>query len=274
MTVCIAALADVGKSVVMACDTMLSGSDFSGDKVAFKLYPLSDRFHWWAMVSGDDITHIVPIIEAATLNLLGLSGSSNDRATVERAVVAAYQDVRTRYAEDLVLAPIGMTMETWRSCPEWQGHLVEKLEGVDLGCQLLVAGFDWVGDGHIFTVENPGVAKNHDFAGWASIGSGAYSAIGTLLYHSVNYEMQLARVLYHVCEAKFMAESAPGVGKHTVVKILNSTMPVKQPSELSEDFIAKIRNDWEREGRPRVPTGTLAGIQMLLKNGSFGESTQ
>jgi len=222
------------------------------------------------MVAGD-ITHVAPIIDAATLALLGLSDATNTLSLVERALVVAYQSVRMQYAKDLVLAPIGMTMEALERNSERQG-LTEKLERVDLGCQLLVAGFDWAGDGHIFTVENPGIGHNHDLAGWASIGSGAFSAISTLLHHSVNHEMELARVLYHVCEAKFMAESAQGVGRHTVVKVLNATTPIQAPSELSEDFIATIRSDWEKEGRPRVPKSTLDGIRLLLRKGSFAGS--
>lgn len=272
MTVCIAALADVGKSLAMACDSMLSSAELSGDRVAYKLYPLSDRFQWSAMVAADDLTHVVPVIEAAILALIGLSDSTNNLTEIERAVVTAYQGVRMQYAEDSVLSPIGMTMESIRQNPV--GHLAERVERVDLGCQFLVAGFDWAGDGHIFTVEHPGVARNHNVSGWASIGSGAYSAISTLLHHSVNYEMELARVLYHVCEAKFMAESAGGVGKHTVVKVLNAATPVKAPSELSEDFIAAIRSDWEKEGMPRVPKSTLAEIRTLLEKGSFGGSVK
>jgi hypothetical protein len=209
MTVCIAALADVGKSLVMACDSMLSTIEFSGDKVAFKLYPLSDRFHWWAMIAADDLSHVVPIIDAATLRLLDLSDANNTVAHTERAVVAAYQDVRTQYAQDFILVPIGLTMQDLKEHRP-DNSLVDELNSVDLRCQVLVAGFDRDGDGHIFSVENPGIGKNHDPVGWASIGAGGYSATSTLLHHSVNFEMELARVLYHVCEAKFMSESAAG----------------------------------------------------------------
>jgi 20S proteasome alpha/beta subunit len=271
MTVCVAALADVGKSIVLACDSMLSGGEFSGDKVAHKLYPLSGQFHWCAMAAGDDITHIAPVIDGAVLGLLGLTDVTNTAENVERTVVAAYQNVRIRHAEDMVLAPIGMTMESFLQKTEWQNNLVDELRAVDLGCQVLVAGFDWTGDGHIFTVEHPGIVRNHDFSGWASIGNGAYSAISMLLFHSVSYDMELARVIYHVCEAKFMAESAPGVGKHTVVKVMKPDMLVATPSELSSDCISKIRDEWESQGKPRIPTSALDGIREILETHPFGK---
>jgi len=273
MTVCIATLADVGKSLVMVCDAMLSGIDFSGDRVAYKLYPLTEA--WWVMVAGDDITHIVPVIEEVTLRLAVLTAATNTLAYVERVVVESYQKVRMQHAGDLVLAPIGVTLERfWQDSDLFQGYLTERLASVDLGCQFLVAGFDWAGDGHIFTVENPGIARNHDLAGWASIGNGAMTATSTLLYYSVNYTMELARALYHTCEAKFMSETAPGVGKHTVVKIMNAGTGGKTPSELSEEFIARIREDWDKFGRPRAPKSALDGIGVLLREGGFTPSSK
>ena len=243
---------------------MLSGIEFSGDRVAYKLFPLAPNLQWWAMVAGDDVTHIIPVLEAANLALVRLSPEMNTLANVERIVTKAYHDVRLQYADDLVLAPIGLTMEAlWRN-PQWQKDLVEKLGQVDLGCQILVAGFDRDGDGHIFTVEHPGIARNHDLAGWAAIGSGAFSAVSTLLLHSVNYEMEVVQVLYHVCEAKFMAESASGVGKYTIAKVISPKIPTDPAADLSQEVIAAIRDDWERDGRPRIPKSTISGLRKLL----------
>lgn len=265
MTVCIAALADVGNFIAVACDSMLSALEFSGDKIAHKLFPLSDKFQWAAMISGADLTHVVPVLEASVLQMLSLSDATNSLMNVESALTRAYRTVRHRYVEDLILSPIGLSFEAWQKKPEWEPYLVDKMAAVTLGCELLVAGFDYIGDGHILTVENPGIVKNHDLVGWAAIGSGTYSAMATLLHHSVNSEMGLARVLYHVCEAKFMAESALGVGEHTTAMVLKPNAPFKDRCELSESFIKAIREDWERDGKPRVPKGTLEGIAAQLK---------
>ena len=264
MTVCTAALGDLGKSLVLACDSMLSIPDASGDRVAFKLYPLTDRYQWWVMIAADDVTHIVPIIEAAVLGMLNLTDETNTRENVERIFVAAYQKIRLRYAEDLILSPLGVTFDQFIDSAEWQARFTEDLLAVNLGCEFLVAGFDWNGDGYIFSVEHPGIVRNHNVTGYASIGVGAYSAVSMLLHHSVNYEMELARVLYHVCEAKFMAESAPGVGKHTVVKIATSTGRM-DAYEASTELIGGIRTAWEREGKPRVPSGFVEHLRNTLK---------
>lgn len=268
MTVCIAALADVGKSLVLACDSMLSGESFSGDHTALKMYPLTAPFQWWAMVAGD-VSHAVPIIESAVLGLFGLSDSTNTRETVERAVVSAYQGVRRQLAEDLVLTPIGANWGSVQGESVFAAKLAEELKQVSVGCELLVAGFDWSGDGYIFSVTHPGIVRNHNVCGYEAIGTGAYNAMATLMYHSVNQEMKLAPVLYHVCESKFMAESADGVGRHTHVKIATGAGKM-DAYELSDEFIDGIRKAWEDEGRPRVPRNLIGHLERELKRHPAG----
>jgi len=244
---------------------MLSALEFSGDQIAFKLYPLSDKLQWAGLISGDDLTHIVPLLEAMTLELFSLSDSTNSLTNVELALTRAYKNVRDRFVQDSVLSPIGLDFESIRHRRDWDPYLVEKLEAVNLGCELLIVGFDNIGRGHILTVEHPGIVRNHDPIGWVASGSGSVTATGMLLHHSVSWEMELARVLYHVCEAKFMAESAFGVGEHTTAMVLKPNMSLKDHCELSEEVIKLIREDWEREGKPRVPKGTLKALSEQLK---------
>jgi len=247
MTVCIAALADLGKSLVLVCDSRLSAGEVSGDRAANKMFPLSDQFQWWAMVSANDITQVPSVLDAVVHSLFRVSDSTNTAAIVERCVLEAYMAIRMRYAADLVLSPIGFTVERFLANSERHPDLKEKLSAVDLGCELLVAGFDFAGDGFIFTVEHPGDVRSHTFAGWASIGSGANEAINSLLRHSVNYTMELPRVLWHACESKFRAELSEGVGRHTVVKVADGAGKM-DAYEASEALIDNIRGAWERGG--------------------------
>ncbi len=262
---CIAAMADLGKSLALACDGMLSSTDFSGDAVAYKVHPLSTKFHWMAMFAGDNLTHIMPVISRIQIAFTSLTEDSNRAELIKRVAQAAYQTERMQFAQDLVLAPLGMNLEGFLKNSEWRTEsLVSRLETVSIECDFLIAGFDSDGDASIFTIEHPGVVRDHGVTGWASIGSGAYSATSTLLYHSVNWEMKGARVLYHVAEAKFMAESASGVGKHTHLMFIPSASKVSG-QELSDEFIASIRTAWEIEGRPRVPEGYLNIIESALR---------
>lgn len=271
MTVCIAGLADVGKSIVISCDSMISTSEFAGDRVAFKMYPLAAPIGIWeAMIAGNEISQVVPVIDRANSLLLALHPDSINAEGVGRAFADAYQSIRREYAQDQVLSPFGVTMAEFRSDgPRIFGdsyrEVAADLMRVDLGCQFLLAGFDVDGDGHILSIENPGVVKNHDPVGFWAIGSGAFSALSALFFHSMRFDMPLAKVLYHVCEAKFMAESAFGVGKHTTVRIVTCDSEVSDTNELKEEMIENIRNAWQGDGRPRVPLWAIQKLEEMLK---------
>jgi len=270
VTVCVAGMADAGKSLVLSCDSMISTGDFSGDHVAFKLYPLAAATGTWsAMMCGDDITHVWPVIQEANERLIRIGRDSVTEETVGRAFAEAYQSVRRIHAQDEVLSPFGITFEQFRSdgariFADSYREVARDLMQVDLECQFLVAGFDRDGDGHILTIENPGTVRNHDPVGFWAIGSGANSALGILFFHSVRGDLPLARVLYHVCEAKFMAESALGVGKHTTVRVLTYDSREWDHTELNEASIETIRNVWEKEGKARVPPAAIAAFEREL----------
>lgn len=270
MTVCIAGMADVGKSLVLSCDSMISTGDFSGDHVAFKLYPLAAPTGTWsAMMCGDDIAHIWPVIQAANDRLVEIKADSLTSEAVGRAFANAYQYVRRAHAQDQVLSHFDVTIEQFRSNgPSIFGDSYREVAGdltrIDLGCQFLLAGFDRDGDGHILEIDNPGIVRNHDPVGFWAIGSGAQSALGILFFHSVRGDLPLSRVLYHICEAKFMAESAIGVGRHTTVRVLTHDSKEWDHSELTEDLIDNIRRVWEFEGKPRVPQLAISKLEETL----------
>jgi hypothetical protein len=267
MTVCIAAMADVGKSIVIACDSMISTGEVSGDRVAFKIYPLgTNEKVWVAMMAGDDISQVSPVIQEANSRLLGIQANQLTTEAVGNEFVAAYQSVRRKYAQDQILSPFGITMEDFRNnglqiFGDSYREVAADLTRIDLGCQFLLAGFDRDGDGHILSVSNPGIVKHHDPVGFWAIGSGSYSALSMLFYHSIRADLPLPLILYHTCEAKFMAESAFGVGKHSTVQIItHDSRPQDLVYEQSQEFVSEIRRAWETDGRPHVPQWAIAGI--------------
>src|ERR1700728_2840205 len=268
MTVCVAGMADAGKSLVLSCDSMISTGEFSGDHVAFKLYPLAAATGIWsAMMCGDDISHVWPVVQEANERLIRIGWDAITEDSVGRAFAEAYQAVRRMHAQDEVLSPFGVTFEQFRSDgPRIFGdsyrEVASELAQIDLGCQFLLAGFDRDGDGHILTIENPGVIRNHDPVGFWAIGSGANSALGILFSHSMRGDLPLARVLYHICEAKFMAESALGVRKHTTVRVLTHDSNQWDHTELNKASIESIRTVWEREGKARVPQAAIVVLEL------------
>jgi hypothetical protein len=241
MTVCIAAKADMGKSLVLACDQWLSNT-YVGGNVADKLFPLSNMYKWWALTAGHKIVHISTVIDAAIHSLLRISNPlDNTEEIVQRCVLEGYRFVRQRHATDLVLAPIGLTYDYFitnlASCPEEK----QRIEEVDLCCTLLVAGFDFAGDAFIFTVENPGIVESYSYSGWWAIGDGSKHVMEPMLVNSVNWKMDLATVLYMVCVAKFRSEVEPTVGKDSNIKVEVSTGKMN-PKELPREQIDNIRN--------------------------------
>lgn len=264
MTVCIAALADLGKSLVMACDSRLSTEKVFGDKAAQKMFPLSNEFQWWAMFAGDDITQIPILYNAMLHSLFRVSDATNTAEFVSRCAMEAYRFVRLRRAVDLVLSPTGFTLQQFLPLRDRHPDLSERMDAVELGCGAIVAGFDFAGDGFIFSVEHPGEISSHDFAGWASIGSGESYVTEMLLRRSVNCEMELPYVLYHTCEAKFMAEQDRNVGRHTVVKVAHATGKM-DAYVLSDGLIDNIRTASAGRGRSPVSDFVIDHLRSDLK---------
>src|SRR5260370_9557614 len=111
MVVGMGGVCDLGKSMVLACDSMLSASEVSGDRAAHKMFPLSAHFQWWAMFAGDSIGQIPIVADAMVHSLFRLSDSTNTADAVARCVLEAFRVVRLRHAVDLVLSPIGFTLD-------------------------------------------------------------------------------------------------------------------------------------------------------------------
>jgi hypothetical protein len=94
--------------------------------------------------------------------------------------------------------------------------------------------------------------------------------MSSLAFHAdktgFNQSAGLAVALYHVCEAKFMAESSKLVGRETFVAVYEYMQPIKY---LPPEGIAEIRTAWEKSGAPRLPKKILSKIEDLLVTGPF-----
>ena len=112
---------------------------------------------------------------------------------VAQAVAAAYQSVRLKHAIDLILSPTGLRYDQLTTGDEYHRELLRGIADVDIGCEFVVVGFDFAGDGEIYTVQHPGIVSNQNVAGWTAIGCGEDLAINTLLHYSVNQRMDHIR---------------------------------------------------------------------------------
>jgi hypothetical protein len=149
-----------------------------------------------------------------------------------------------------------------------------EIEQVSLGPQglcFLAAGYAANGGSHIFSVSHPGKAENHDVTGFWAIGSGQYGALASLFFHSYNKKFLPPTALYHVCEAKFMAERSGGVGEASSVLVLSldpdyvgaGLAKIKVEEFLKVDSLKKV---WNKEGKPRVPKNLYQRMKDLRES--------
>jgi hypothetical protein len=220
---------------------------------------------WVALYSGS-VSLAVPIISDARTDL---AGGPKSLAEVVNVFTNAYKKHLAQHVAAEVLSPGFDADSFYRDGLAELGEMgfTEKRRDFeyrmqnDPAMEFLVYGFDGDGRAHIFTVRNPGAVTYHDNEAFWAIGSGQQVAITALMFHQYNLAFPMAWSIYHVCEAKFMAEQAPGVGKETFILVVNKKAgftwyPVKE--------IHTVREAWEKYGRPSRPPQGITAIQGLI----------
>lgn len=256
MTLCAAAIASESYIVAIS-DTMITGSTISSDGCSVKMEPFARD--WLAMLSADDITQCLPIVQLAAKYL---HNRANTAANARAAFKRAYQQHMVQMRTDAVLSPYGMNMDGFlksgkrRFTEKLYTSLCERMEQIKAGCSFLIFGFDGTGRAHIFTIEEPGTDRTYDKPGFCCIGSGMYAADAMLHYFGQAVYKNLSETVFNLCAAKFMAERS-GIGKDTYLY-------VKQPRTVASShrfgLIQDIREEWDKNGAPRVPPSALARI--------------
>jgi hypothetical protein len=167
------------------------------------------------MFAGNDISPVQPIVESVKSELLN---SAMTRKNVIDAFKRAFQAEIVGIAETAVLSRFGMSMIDFRReglanfGRELFTQLAFEIKNVELDLIFLIFGYENKVP-HIFTVQSHGEASHYDVPGFWAIGSGQMAALGALFNTQVPLVYQsLTNVLALMCQAKFVAESAPGVG--------------------------------------------------------------
>jgi hypothetical protein len=149
--------------------------------------------------------------------------------------------------------------------PDESRELYGRIKNVRLGCSFLVFGFDGGGQAHILEVSedvNGEVSdKVRDNVGFWAIGSGQYSALSILFFHQYSRTKEIPTAIYRVAEAKFMAESAQGVGEYTNISIFRPDLTF---SLLKQANVNKIREAWQLQGAPKTPANIEKSIEGMI----------
>lgn len=262
MTVCIAACVRSEQKIVTVTDLMLSTDYTSVETSAIKIQPISSTGRWISMFSGS------PSIDALVLKDVwgALTGSDETAEQMIAAFERAFREQLKRKIEGELLSPYGIDRETFlREGKAYFGdeefaRLLYQINTMTLSTSFLVAGFDPQGTPRIFTISDPGVFEYHDRLGFHAIGSGYVRALGAL-YSTYDADLSTPDLIYRVCEAKFVAESAPGVGKKTFVVVVK---PDGKHEAIFPEGVEEIRRVYEAEGKPPVSSAARAAIASNL----------
>lgn len=87
------------------------------------------------------------------------------------------------------------------------------------------------------------------------------------MYTTYETDLSKSELVYRACEAKFLGESAAGVGKQTYVLTLNlnSQGEAEYESLYPPDVEKDIRPKWVAEGRPAIPIDVADQIEKSLR---------
>jgi 20S proteasome alpha/beta subunit len=225
MTTCVAALCDERKSIILVADRMIGYGFVQSEPDIGKTLPLHK--HWRVMIAGNDVDPAFEVIDAAKEKLKeGVPAPS--MATVMDTVSECYIEHRRRRAEAKYISPRGVTLDAFlKEGRKWvpESDYLERLARVDqfeFDLQLIVAGFDGEGLGHIFSIDSDddrGAPRRHD-VGFYAIGSGSTNATFFMALRGVTPKMTVREVLYFALEGKYWGEEASGVGEDTDINVL------------------------------------------------------
>jgi hypothetical protein len=262
MTVCIAALSDGDKSYTAVSDQMItlegSGIVISSDSIDFKQGGIHQK--WIAFYSGSSSLAVRILNEARET-----FRREPEKQISLREISEGFKDIYKRYltehVSDRILSPLGWERDEFyrvglTSLGE-SGFLQVRADFEyamknDPLLDFLVVGQASDGKMHLFSISNPGVLHYHDRQSFWAIGIGQSLALASLMFHGHRNLFDTASSIYHVLEAKFMAERAPGVGKSTVA--VNVDFRTQYPFHaIFPDRVEEIRKIWEEKGKPRYP---------------------
>lgn len=246
MTVCIAAICDQGRAIVVCADKMIGSAFIQVDTNVSKIVLLDPKTkHLTALIAGNDIGPVPDVIVRAQQKIAEMgSGPSQNQARV--IVAEAFAEIRLRKAEERFLVARNLSMAKFTA--EGRSLLGDQLfTQIDrqifqsqLDFELLVTGFDDDGP-FIFTVSDPGVVVPFIVPGFHATGSGDLNALSSLHQRKLDPFTTLGEALYAVYEAKKYAELVGGVGRTSDIFVLRRGKNFKAP----DDVLKVLDEIWE-----------------------------
>lgn len=252
MTLCIAALCENRKTLIIMADKMLGIGFIEAELAIEKIIQIHQN--WWVMIAGNDITPVFDILDWSKKRLAEEEECNVDK--IMQVLSANYQKKRLDSAEAEYLKTRGWSMEKFVAegnnglPPVVFQEIDRQIQRYKLEISLLVGGFDEEGVGHIFSVDNPGVTRRHDIPGYYAIGNGMFGALYFMYYRELSIPMKATDCLYYMYEGKNFGYEAGGIGDDTDCIIVRHNKPELR---LDDKAISTLDQMWE-EFRPQPAT--------------------
>jgi 20S proteasome alpha/beta subunit len=173
MTICVAALADDGRTIIAAADRMVTVQALSLEVERRRSKVESLGRHHLIMTAGDGF-----VGDELARELRGhvRSHENVDVESLADFLHRGYQELRARRVQQQILGPIGYTFDVFRDHGAKLGNLaaqvLQSMANFDLQTEIMLAGF--INDqARIAHVANPGVLRWTDSFEFYAVGSGA-----------------------------------------------------------------------------------------------------
>lgn len=220
MTICIAALADKGKSAILACDKMLTmpGLSYQIEKDYYnKNSHLEDIY---VMFSGDAIAAYEVIENAKTSIANNKKNNLLPLPDTKEVLRQSYQSYRRKIVIQRFIETRGLTLDLYYSGkvnlpPQVAMEIENAFQNINIGLEMIIVSKDTDNNFHIFQLIHPGELKCLDPVGYVCIGCGTIHSLYFLTGSDYSISKTKQEVKDLVEKAKKQAEKSPGVGLKT-----------------------------------------------------------
>lgn len=230
MTVCIAAICNGGRSVVVCADRMFTNPGLSVEFETSERKIETIGKSCVVMPAGNSV-NATEVIEDVRRKM----GNDPKPKFPEIAEIfrQEYASVRNKMVYQNVIVPmLGADFEQFRTrlpLPTYLEKQPNAFQAIgamsaqqNLQVELLICGIDNTG-AHLFHVTNPGIYGQLDKLGYAAVGSGGIHATIRLSLSGQTKSRDLSETLADVYNAKRAAEVAPGVGEATDIAVIDAS---------------------------------------------------
>jgi len=255
MTVCVAAICEMGNRIVMASDSRIGDDVMSADTPIAKFVSFKN---WTVMFAGKigDSRAITKAIKRTVEN----SPVTVDEVAMMHIAQRAFTEQKMEIASFPILSSHSLTHAQFvqdgkkRFTPTEHARITNEINqnGYGFDAQLLVCGWGQY-EPTLFTLDEKGLV-HRDTEGFAAIGIGQTSAYTMMMWaaknslNSFHVDANLWATILYVAGAKFFAERTDGVGQNTYVRI--ATRGMEQIFALTSDDIANLRQWWNTTMAP------------------------